>query len=204
MGSLIVKKGEIAYLKNREQWEKAHAGRIIAIDVDAEEVAGVGGTIDEALDDALRRQPGKQFYVRKVGPCGAAAYLYDVIEETSLPYEDGMPVAAMVVSGPKGQRQYRAYLDTGAAKCLIPETDALELGLDQTGEIEVVTGTGKDDFRTYRALIHFLDKDFSLHVLARDFPDQSSIRALVGKDILDHFEVRFEGPAKRVRLLVPP
>ena len=34
-----------------------------------------------------------------------------------------MPVVRISVKGPKGEREYDAYLDTGAGRALIPERD---------------------------------------------------------------------------------
>lgn len=34
-------------------------------------VAGVGDDVDEVLDGALERHPGKVFYVRRIGSCPA-------------------------------------------------------------------------------------------------------------------------------------
>jgi len=39
-----------------------------------------------------------------------------------------MPLLRLRVLGPKGKKEYNAYLDIGASKTLIPETDAHEIG----------------------------------------------------------------------------
>ena len=42
-------------------------------------------------------------------------------------YKDGNPIAKITVIGSKEEREYDAYLDTGAIKTLIPEDDAFLL-----------------------------------------------------------------------------
>jgi hypothetical protein len=76
MDSLIVKLGEEIYSKSKSKWEKSYFGKIIAIEVESRELAGVGESLDEAYEDALKKYPNKQFYFRKVGPCPAPTYLF--------------------------------------------------------------------------------------------------------------------------------
>jgi hypothetical protein len=76
MESLLVKLGEDVYSENKDEWEKAYFGKIIAIEVESKELAGIGETLDEAYEDALKKYPDKQFYFRKVGPCPAPTYLF--------------------------------------------------------------------------------------------------------------------------------
>jgi len=40
-------------------------------------------------------------------------------------YREDMPTAKIRVSGPKGEREYYGYLETGAGRTLIPERDAV-------------------------------------------------------------------------------
>mgnify|MGYP005640815023 CR=1 FL=1 len=111
-----------------------------------------------------------------------------------------MPIVRIIVKGPKGEKEYDAYLDTGASKCLIPEKDAKEMGLSYAGDMEVITGTGKDYIRLYKATVTFLDKEFSTLVFARDLPEQAVVKAMVGRDILDHYRVCFNGRAKEIKI----
>lgn len=76
MKSVLVVKGEEIYEQNREKLEKAYLGKIVAIEIESEEVAGVGASLDEAYEEAVKRYPQKQFYFRKVGPCAAPGYLF--------------------------------------------------------------------------------------------------------------------------------
>jgi hypothetical protein len=42
-------------------------------------------------------------------------------------YKGDMPEVKIRVKGPTGEIEYDAYLDTGAFKCLIPESDATKI-----------------------------------------------------------------------------
>lgn len=76
MKSLLVVKGEEVYEKNKQKLERTHLGKIVAIEIESQDVAGIGASIDEAYDEALKKYPKKQFYFRKVGPCPAPGYLF--------------------------------------------------------------------------------------------------------------------------------
>ena len=51
-----------------------------------------------------------------------------------LPYIDNSPMVKLRVLGSSGEKGFYAYLDTGTTKALIPEKDALELGLSYSGD----------------------------------------------------------------------
>ena len=87
-----------------------------------------------------------------------------------------MPEVRIKVRGRNGEIEYDAYLDTGVFKCLIPQTDAAKIGLPYAGDAEIITGTGKDHIKLYKATITFLNKDFSVLVLGRDLPEQATIK----------------------------
>jgi len=76
MESLLIKLGEKVYSENKDKWERDYFGKIIAIEVESKELAGVGDTLDEAYENALKKHPNKRFYFRKVGPCPAPTYLF--------------------------------------------------------------------------------------------------------------------------------
>jgi len=115
-------------------------------------------------------------------------------------YKEDMPEAKIKVKGLTGEIEYDAYLDTGAFKCLIPETDATKIGLSYAGDIEIITGSGKDHIKLYKATITFLNKEFSVLVLGKDFPEQAIVRAIVGRDILDKYRVCFDGVRKEIEI----
>ncbi len=79
MRSLLVARGEDVYKEHKERLERDHLGMIVAIEVESREIAGIGRTLEEAYEEAIRKYPKKRFYFRKVGPCAAPGYLFRVI-----------------------------------------------------------------------------------------------------------------------------
>jgi predicted aspartyl protease len=116
-------------------------------------------------------------------------------------YKDDMPLMRLKVIGPRGKREYDAYLDTGAGKCLIPEADAVELGLLYAGDTTVITGTGKDSIKLYRATISFLGREFSILVFGKDLPEQARVKAMIGRDIMDKYKIIFDGISKEAEVI---
>jgi predicted aspartyl protease len=114
------------------------------------------------------------------------------------PYRDNMPLMKLKVKGPISQRDYNAYLDTGAGKTLIPEKDAISLGLPYIGDTEVITASGKDAVRVYYASIEFLGEQIMMFILGRDLPEEALIESVVGRDLLDKYKVCFDGVRKEV------
>jgi len=115
-------------------------------------------------------------------------------------YREGNPTANIKVKGPRGGKKYEAYLDTGAGRTLIPKSDAVKLGLEYVGATEVITGSGKDHIKLYKATITFLNKEFSVLVLGKDLPEQAMVRAIVGRDILDRYKACFDGIKKEIEI----
>lgn len=76
MKSRLAELGEKIYEENKAEWEKAYLGKIIAIEVESRSLAGVGDSLDEAYEKAVKKYPGKPLYFRKVGPCAAPGYLF--------------------------------------------------------------------------------------------------------------------------------
>ncbi|MFQ6075418.1 MAG: hypothetical protein ACE5Z5_04700 [Candidatus Bathyarchaeia archaeon] len=91
-------------------------------------------------------------------------------------------------------------MDTGARRTLIPEKEAVELGLPHAGDTPIITGSGKDVIKVYRATVTFLERDFSVLIFGRDLPEQAVIKAIIGRDILDHHKVCFDGTAKVIEI----
>lgn len=76
MESELVKKGEEVYQRNKEKWERFYLDKIIAIEVEKENLAGAGDDLNDVYDKAIRKYPGGHFYFRRVGPCPAPDYLF--------------------------------------------------------------------------------------------------------------------------------
>lgn len=68
----IVVKADLIYSKFKEVLEKDYLGKIVAIDIDSEEIVGYGDTILEAFRDAESKTGKKRFSYRKVG----CSYIY--------------------------------------------------------------------------------------------------------------------------------
>ena len=117
-----------------------------------------------------------------------------------LSYIDNNPMAKLKVLGPAGEKEFYAYLDTGATKTLIPEKDALELDLKYSGEIVFLTASGEDIFNLYEAEVEFIGKRDRILVLGRDFPSRTLIRSIVGRDILDQYRVCFDCKKREIEI----
>jgi len=115
-------------------------------------------------------------------------------------YKNNMPILKLRVKGSRGQIEYEAYLDSGAGRTLIPEKDAKRFGLTYAGDTTVITGTGKDTIRLYRARVEFLGREFNILVFGRDLPKEAQIKAMVGRDILDAYKVCFDGIKKEIEV----
>jgi hypothetical protein len=68
--------GEEIYQKKRNEWETLYPGKIVAIDVQDGEIAGIGIDLDEVYEKAVKKRPKSVFYFRKVGTCPAPTYLW--------------------------------------------------------------------------------------------------------------------------------
>jgi hypothetical protein len=62
----IAEKGEALYKEMKSQYEPASNGKFLAIEVERKK-AYMGTTTGEALDQARAENPGKLFYVVKIG-----------------------------------------------------------------------------------------------------------------------------------------
>jgi hypothetical protein len=76
MKSMLVAEGENIYEENRKKLEQTSLGKIVAIEIESREIAGVGPNLDDAYEEAIKKYPKKQFYFRKIGPCQAPGYLF--------------------------------------------------------------------------------------------------------------------------------
>ncbi len=62
----ISKEGKRIYEEKKADYESLSNGKFVAIDIDTEKTY-IGDTTAEALNDARQENPGKIFYVVKVG-----------------------------------------------------------------------------------------------------------------------------------------
>ncbi len=60
-------KADLIYYKFKDDLEKEHLGKIVAIDVDSEKIVGIGSSVLEAYSEAKKNTSRKQFSYRRVG-----------------------------------------------------------------------------------------------------------------------------------------
>lgn len=68
-------KAKHIYEAHKEEWEKLYNGKIIAIDIDADDFVSVGDHLREVSLQARKERPGHRFFVRRVGKNSAVARL---------------------------------------------------------------------------------------------------------------------------------
>jgi len=65
--SMIDEKAKQIYETHREEWEKLYSGKIIAIDVEENNLASVGENIGNVDLEARKKRPGHRLFMRRVG-----------------------------------------------------------------------------------------------------------------------------------------
>jgi len=65
--SMIDEKAKQIYETHREEWEKLYSGKIIAIDVEENNLASVGENIGIVDLEARKKRPGHRLFMRRVG-----------------------------------------------------------------------------------------------------------------------------------------
>ncbi len=63
------------YEAHKEEWEKLYNGKIIAIDVDINDIVSVGDHLKDVSLQARKERPGHRFFVRRVGKNPSVARL---------------------------------------------------------------------------------------------------------------------------------
>ncbi len=63
------------YEAHKEEWERLYNGKIIAIDVDANDLVSVGDHLKDVSLKARKERPGHRFFVRRVGKNPSVARL---------------------------------------------------------------------------------------------------------------------------------
>jgi hypothetical protein len=69
-----MKKSDEIYSMFKEGLEKDYMGKIVAIDMKAEKIAGIGSSVIEAYNKAIENSDQKQFAFKRVG----SNYLYRI------------------------------------------------------------------------------------------------------------------------------
>jgi len=65
--SIIDEKAKHIYEAHREEWETLFIGKIIAIDIEENDLASVGERIADVDFDARKKRPGHRLFMRRVG-----------------------------------------------------------------------------------------------------------------------------------------
>ncbi len=60
-------KAKQIYESHRAEWEKLYNGKVIAIDIDDNDLASVGEHISDVDLEARRKRPGHRIFMRRVG-----------------------------------------------------------------------------------------------------------------------------------------
>lgn len=68
-------KAKNIYEAHKEEWERLYDGKIIAIDIDTNDLVSVGDHLRDVSLDARKERPGHRFFVRRVGKNPAVARL---------------------------------------------------------------------------------------------------------------------------------
>ena len=73
--SIIDEKAKQIYETHREEWEKLYSGKIIAIDIEENNLVSVGEHIGIVDLEARKKRPGHRLFIRRVGRNPAAVRL---------------------------------------------------------------------------------------------------------------------------------
>ena len=68
-------KAKHIYEAHKEEWETLYNGKIIAIDIDANDFVSVGENIGDVDLEARKERPGHRIFMRRVGKNPAVARL---------------------------------------------------------------------------------------------------------------------------------
>ena len=73
--STIDEKARHIYETHREEWEKLYSGKIIAIDIEENNLVSVGEHISDVDLEARKKRPGHRLFMRRVGKNSATVRL---------------------------------------------------------------------------------------------------------------------------------
>lgn len=115
-------------------------------------------------------------------------------------YENGLPLMEFTIIGNKISNTYKGYLDTGSTTTSIPKKDAVELDLEYAGQTYRVTSAGLHIFDLYKAKVSFVQKEYELIVIGLELHDKFPFKALIGRDLLDHYKTCFDGVKRELTI----
>lgn len=115
-------------------------------------------------------------------------------------YEDDLPLMEFTIIGSKISNTYKGYVDTGSTTTSIPKKDAIELDLEYAGQTYRVTSAGLHIFDLYKAKVSFVQKEYELIVIGLELRDKFPFKALIGRDLVDHYKTCFDGVKRELTI----
>jgi hypothetical protein len=118
-------------------------------------------------------------------------------------YKNNLPLVSMgiVDAGSNKRIIVDAHLDFASSKTIMPTYIANEMNLSFAGSDETVTGAGIIHVPYYEVAIEvFGNIHENVHVGCLDFPERTPARALLGRDILDHYRICLDGKKKEIEI----
>jgi predicted aspartyl protease len=114
-----------------------------------------------------------------------------------IPYRNNLPLVDIKIVG-KDSEEVEAHLDFAASKTIIPSAVADALGLKFVGFEKIATGSGVILMPEYEAAVEVFNKKHEMFVGCLDLPKETPIKALLGRDILDNYEICLNGKTKEI------
>lgn len=114
-------------------------------------------------------------------------------------YKNNLPLVKMGIidAGCNKKLVVDAHLDFASSKTIMPTFIANELNLSFAGSDETVTGAGIIHIPYYEVTLEVFGRlHENVHVGCLDLPDRTPARALLGRDILDHYRICLDGKKK--------
>lgn len=119
------------------------------------------------------------------------------------PYKNDLPLASIKILGKTRRHEIEAHIDFAASKTIIPPDMAEELELKFAGFEGVATGGGIVLMPEYEAVVEAFGNRHGILVGCIDLPEESAIKALIGRDILDGYKLCLDGKNKEVEVTDP-
>ena len=107
-------------------------------------------------------------------------------------YKDNLPVVTINVKG-KSVKSVDAHLDFAYSMTIISSRMSKELQLAFAGFERTATGGGMIVMPTYEAIIEVFGESCQIPVGCLDLPEDTPIKALLGRDILDEHRACLNG-----------
>lgn len=105
------------------------------------------------------------------------------------------PGCTVIVSYDMYRRDFPAIIDSGAEYTSIPASFAADFQLEKRGEIPVIGTTGPSEVQDiYEVHLEFLGLMFALHPVLAGTGAITEEFILIGRDILNSYQVMLHGP----------